>query len=100
MASAWAQNHLSVLVNNNGTIALPIDQELQEVYEIDIASLEFESLEGAVEYFKELNSKYVLFRPNPDLNTAMLYLQLSKRPAWSVEQWNNLLAEVTIFTKY
>jgi len=97
--SIQAQDVAELIINNNGTLSLPQDTELTERYSFDISSLEFSSLEDAVEYFSDFNSKYLAFRPDISNQTAHLYLQLSKRPQWTIEQWNDLLSTNVIFTK-
>lgn len=95
-----AQEIAEVIINNDGSISLPTDQELSQMYAIDITSLEFDSLEEAVDHFSEINSKYLAFRPDIENNTAYLFLQTAKRSQWSVEDWNTLLSDIKIFPKY
>ena len=84
-------------INPDGSIALPTEQVLSELYTVDIASLNFENLEEAVNYFSDFNSELVAIRPNLSNNTAYLFVQKSKKPDWTIEDWNDHLSELVIF---
>ena len=96
-ASLKAQTEKEAIINENGTIALPEDQPVSEMYAFDIASLEFTDLGEAVNYFSDLNSEYFVFRPNIADNKAYLFVQKAKEPDYTAAEWNNHLSEILIF---
>lgn len=94
---ASAQSAREASINPDGSIALPTEQVLSELYTVDITSLNFENLEEAVNYFSDFNSELVAIRPNLSNNTAYLFVQKSKKPDWTIEDWNDHLSELVIF---
>ncbi|HKL40557.1 MAG TPA: hypothetical protein VJ894_07755 [Cryomorphaceae bacterium] len=90
---AQAENTLSI--QENGTFEIP-STNLKEVYSLDISSMEFSQIEEGVEFFSEKNTDLIMFRPNADGTTATVFLQLSKRPEWTVSEWNNAISEINL----
>ncbi len=90
-ALAIGQSSIEALEPTEGKIVLPENQDLSELYTIDISSLNFQSFEEAIEFFNSFNSNEVAFRPKTDLNTVNVYLQLKRHPDWTVADWNQEL---------
>ena len=82
-------------MKENGTFEIPCT-ELREVYSLDISSLDLESFGTAIEFFSEKNTNLVMFRPNTDATTAMVFLQVSKKPQWTVSDWNDAISDINL----
>ncbi|MFT4772199.1 MAG: hypothetical protein ACI9CP_000151 [Cryomorphaceae bacterium] len=85
----------SLSMKENGTFEIP-STELREVYSLDISSLDLESFGTAIEFFSEKNTNLVMFRPNTDATTAMVFLQVSKKPQWTVSDWNDAISDINL----
>lgn len=83
-------------IEEEGNFEIP-STNLKETYSLDISSLEFNSIDEAVEFFSEKNTDLIMFRPNADGTTATVFLQISKRPQWTVSQWNNSISDINLF---
>ena len=93
--SLVAQSENKLDLQEDGTFQIP-PTELKEAYNLDIASLNFESFEAALEYLTQKNTDLIMFRPNRDGTEATVFLQLGKKPQWTVNQWNNAISEITL----
>jgi hypothetical protein len=89
-----AQTDNKIEMREDGTFRIP-PTELKEVYTLDITSLNFESFDSAVNYLSQKNTDLILFRPNGDGTEATVFLQLSKKPQWTVSDWNGAISEIT-----
>ncbi len=91
----FGQTQNSLTIHEDGTFEIP-STDLKEVYTMDISSLELNSIEEAVEYFSEKNTDLIMFRPNADGITATVFLQISRKPQWSVSDWNNTISDINL----
>ncbi|MCZ4410582.1 hypothetical protein O3Q51_17330 [Cryomorphaceae bacterium 1068] len=91
----FGQTENSLAIQEDGTFQIP-STNLKEVYSIDISSLELNSIEEAVEFFSEKNTNLIMFRPNADGTTATVFLQINRKPEWSVSDWNNTISDINL----
>ncbi len=91
----FGQAENSLTIQENGTFEIP-SANLKEVYSLDISSLELNSIEEAVEFFSEKNTDLIMFRPNADGTTATVFLQISRKPQWTVSDWNDTISDINL----
>jgi len=77
-----------VKVNDKGSIVLDENSELNSHYTLNLSEFEFDSDQKAIEYFNGLNTEYVIYRPTLYQGTVQIYLQLKKKPDWTLADWN------------
>lgn len=94
----FSQTDNALEIKTNGAFEIP-STNLQDFYSLDISSLELTSIEEAVEFFSEKNTDLIMFRPNADGTTATVFLQVSRRPQWTVSDWNNAISEINLIEK-
>ena len=94
-ADLFSQSKSILKIGGDGTFEISTTN-LREFYTLDIASLNLKSTEEAVTFFSKKNTELIIFRPQADGETATVFLQLSKRPKWTVSDWNNALSEVNL----
>ena len=90
----FSQTKGMINLKEDGTFEIP-NNELSEVYHLDISSLNFNSFESAIENLSNKNTELILFRPNSDGTVATVFLQLGKKPQWTVSNWNSAISEIT-----
>ncbi|MFM9983741.1 MAG: hypothetical protein ACKVOK_00815 [Flavobacteriales bacterium] len=82
-------------ISSNGVLQLPTNVPLAGSYQFDITSMQFANESDAVEFFASKQYADMTVRPNFSLNKAVVMLDLSKHPGWTVQQWNAHLSSVT-----
>ena len=87
-----AQTGQAVLTKS-GAVLLNNDQPLQENYSLDASLFNFESDQQAIDYFKNINTNNVFYRPTLYNGKVQVYLQLKKQPTWTLADWNAYLSE-------
>lgn len=80
-------------VTKNGAVVLNEEQPLQSHYTISASQFDFESDQDAISYFNGINTDFVVYRPTLYNGKVNIYLQLKKQPDWTIEDWNDYLAE-------
>jgi hypothetical protein len=94
-SNLFAQNNPSASLNEAGVLQLVGDQPLKNMYSFTLTGVSFESEDAAVTFFEGLNTELVTFRVMFESQKAVVMLQRSKQPAWSVADWNNYLLTLT-----
>lgn len=79
-------------ITKSGAILLNDDEPLKESYTLDASQFNFDTTQEALDYFKEVKTDLVFYRPALQNGIVTIYLQLRKEPNWSIEDWNNYLA--------
>lgn len=91
----FSQTKNALEIKDNGAFEIP-SNNLQDYYSLDISSLELKSIEEAVELFSKRNTDLIMFRPNADGTTATVFLQISRRPQWTISDWNHAISEINL----
>jgi len=79
-------------VTKDGAVLLNEEEPLKSHYTISASKFDFESDQQAINYFNQINTDYVVYRPTLYNGKVNIYLQIKKQPDWTVEDWNNYLA--------
>jgi hypothetical protein len=90
-----AQSKPVATLSSNGVLQLPTNLPLSSSYQFDISAMQFATEKDAVEFFAGKQYADMTVRPNFSLNKAIVMLDLSKYPSWTVQQWNAHLSSVT-----
>ena len=90
-----AQSKPVATLSSNGVLQLPTNLPLAGSYQFDITSMQFATENDAVQFFAGKQYADFTVRPNFNLNKAIVMLNLSQHPSWSVQQWNAHLSSVT-----
>ena len=90
-----AQSKPVATLSSNGVLQLPANLPLSSSYQFDIAAMQFATEKDAVEFFASKSYADMTVRPNFSLHKAVVMLDLSKHPGWTVQQWNALLSSAT-----
>lgn len=85
---------LTATINEQGILQLPADQELMEMYEFSLASLNFPTDEALIDFLSTKSSEYFIIRPNTGEGKGVLVLKLYDQPEWTADDWNAHLALV------
>lgn len=95
VSSAFGQSqpYPSVLVNAEGILSLPTDQEFTPTYQISIdgAELNFQDTRAHYDFFSALNCDLYHIRVNHETGSGLLMLQTNGRETWTLNQWNEAL---------
>lgn len=90
-----AQNNPTATLNEAGVLQLPADQPLKNMYPFLLNGVSFENENAAVTFFEGLNTDLVTFRVMLDSQKAIVMIQRSKQPTWSIAEWNSYLLNLT-----
>lgn len=82
-------------LNEAGVLQIPIDQPLKNMYTFQLTGVTFENSDQAVTFFEVRNTDLVTFRVMYESQKAVVMIQRSMQPAWSVDDWNSYLEEIT-----
>jgi len=93
-ANVFSQSESRLELREDGSFQIP-SVDLKEVYKLDLTELNLESFEDALNLLSHKNTDLILFRPNNDGTEATVFLQLSKKPQWTVSDWNSAISEIT-----
>lgn len=85
-----AQNPQATL-NKAGHVKLPTEIPLNDAYEIDISGFDFADEMAAVDFFRSMSGQKHFYRPVVSQQVAILYLQRTQAPDWTVADWNAYL---------
>lgn len=89
-----SENALSPM--ENGNFEIP-ETTLKDSYTLNVSFLGLESFATAIAFFSEKSTDLILFRPNASGSEVTVFLQLEKKPDWSISDWNNALTELNLF---
>lgn len=84
-----------VVLSESGTLQLPTDQPLKASYTFSIASLQLANEEAYQEFFDARSTDLIVYRVMASDAKAVIMISRSKRPEWSIIDWNQYLLEQT-----
>lgn len=84
-----------VVLSESGTLQLPTDQPLKASYTFSIASLQLANEEAYQEFFDTRSTDLIVYRVMASDAKAVIMISRSKRPEWSIIDWNQYLLEQT-----
>ncbi len=80
-------------LTKSGAVVLSNDEPLKDHYVLSADHFNFESDQEAMEHFASVSSNHVVYRMNRYNGTLNVHLQTKKEPNWTINDWNNYLAE-------
>jgi|LakMenE01Jun11ns_1017448.scaffolds.fasta_scaffold9702612_2 hypothetical protein len=93
--SAAAQVRPTATLNNQGVVQLPIDKPISTHYEFDLSQHGFKTDAEMLEYLSTKSEVDYFVRANTETKKAILVLDRSQHPDWTIEQWNQHLQNKT-----
>ncbi len=85
-------------IGKSGAVLLSDSTPLQEAYSLDASTFNFDNADEARVYFQAVNTNLVFYRPVLNNGVVMVYLQLTKEPNWTKEDWNTYLLSNKVLT--
>lgn len=82
-------------LSQDGILQLPADAPLSSTYLVDLSNFNFSSEQEMTSFFAGKVNDHFAMRAIPNLNQAIVYLQVKKNANWSVTQWNAFLSQET-----